>query len=55
MMQVPAANGKLIFVCGGDAAVFERLQADFSVMGKLSKLYGPIGYGDVDSGEHRSH
>ena len=44
-LKIPAANGKLIFVCGGDTAVFDQLQPEFGVMGKLAKFYGPIGYG----------
>lgn len=40
--KAPAANGQLIFLCGGDPALYEasEVQADLGAMGKASYLIG---------------
>jgi len=45
--KAPAANGQLIFLCGGDAPVFEdaEVQADLGAMGKASYFLGDVGSG----------
>lgn len=45
--KVPAENGQLIFLCGGDQAVFESadVKAGLESMGKASFLFGPAGQG----------
>jgi 3-hydroxyisobutyrate dehydrogenase-like beta-hydroxyacid dehydrogenase len=36
---VPAETGTLIFLCGGDAAVFESQAAYLGAMGKVGALW----------------
>lgn len=45
--KVPAENGQLIFLCGGDQAVFDSadVKAGLESMGKASFLFGPAGQG----------
>ena len=43
--KVPAETGTLIFLCGGDAAIFEAASPGLQAMGKASFLLGPVGAG----------
>mmetsp|Transcript_16995 Transcript_16995/g.52291 ORF Transcript_16995/g.52291 Transcript_16995/m.52291 type:complete len:290 (-) Transcript_16995:35-904(-) len=43
--KAPAAQGALIFLCGGDAALYKEVQPDLEVMGKADFLFGPVGAG----------
>eukprot|EP01032_Pedospumella_encystans_P010741 gene10741-12529_t len=43
--KVPAETGTLIFLCGGDAEVFESQAAALDAMGKAKFLLGPVGQG----------
>jgi 3-hydroxyisobutyrate dehydrogenase len=45
--QAGAINGKLSIMCGGDAAVFARVEPVIAVYAKLSKLLGPAGSGQI--------
>jgi 3-hydroxyisobutyrate dehydrogenase-like beta-hydroxyacid dehydrogenase len=45
--QAGAVNGKLSIMCGGDAAVFARVEPVISVYAKLAKLLGPAGSGQI--------
>ena len=37
--QVPAETGTLIFLCGGDAEVFESQAAALDAMGKVTSVF----------------
>ena len=41
----PAANGQLIFLCGGDEALYAECAADLDAMGKAKFFFGAIGAG----------
>jgi len=43
--KVPADTGTLIFLCGGDEAVYQQALPGFKVMGKADFLFGPVGSG----------
>jgi len=43
--KVPAENGQLIFLCGGDEDLYSYLAPAFDAMGKARFLYGPVGQG----------
>merc|ERR1711871_815009 len=43
--KVPAETGTLIFLCGGDEAVYERVKPGLEAMGKASFFFGPVGQG----------
>ena len=43
--KVPAAQGALIFLCGGDAALYEAVKPELAAMGKADFLFGPVGAG----------
>lgn len=43
--KIPAELGQLIFLCGGDEALFHYLAPAFEAMGKAKFLYGPVGRG----------
>jgi 3-hydroxyisobutyrate dehydrogenase len=45
--QAGAVNGKLSIMCGGDAAVFARVEPVIAVYAKLAKLLGPAGSGQI--------
>lgn len=45
--QAGAVNGKLSIMCGGDAAVYARVEPVIAVYAKLSKLLGPAGSGQI--------
>lgn len=42
---MPAEQGALIFLCGGDQAVFDQAAVDLDAMGKAKFLFGPVGKG----------
>ena len=41
----PAANGQLIFLCGGDRALFDAVAPQLDAMGKRSFFFGEVGSG----------
>ena len=41
----PAAQGQLIFLCGGDAKLYASIAADLDAMGKAKFLFGAVGAG----------
>ena len=41
----PAANGQLIFLCGGDEALYTECAADLDAMGKAKFFFGEVGAG----------
>jgi len=41
----PAAAGALVFLCGGDKALFEQVSAELEAMGKANFYYGEVGAG----------
>mmetsp|Transcript_91895 Transcript_91895/g.259575 ORF Transcript_91895/g.259575 Transcript_91895/m.259575 type:complete len:295 (-) Transcript_91895:104-988(-) len=41
----PAATGQLIFLAGGDEALFQEAGADLDAMGKAKFYFGPVGQG----------
>jgi len=41
----PAAQGQLIFLCGGDGALYQTCAADLDAMGKAKFLLGEVGAG----------
>ncbi|CAN0127073.1 unnamed protein product, partial [Laminaria digitata] len=41
----PAANGQLVFLCGGDRDLFDKATKDLDLMGKASHYLGPVGKG----------
>ena len=41
----PAETGTLIFLCGGDESVFERVKPGLDAMGKASFFFGDVGQG----------
>ena len=41
--KAPAEQGTLIFLCGGDEALFERSAALLDVMGKAKLFLGKVG------------
>jgi len=43
--KVPAETGQLIFLCGGDADVYELISPHLDAMGKAKFLFGPVGQG----------
>lgn len=43
--KVPAETGQLIFLCGGDQAVFDHALPALNCMGKASFLFGQVGQG----------
>lgn len=43
--KVPADTGTLIFLCGGDEAVYQQALPGFKAMGKADFLFGPVGSG----------
>jgi len=43
--KIPAEQGQLIFLCGGDQNIFDELLHALSAMGKASFLLGPVGQG----------
>lgn len=43
--KAPAAQGALIFLCGGDKSLYNECKNDLSIMGKADFYYGPIGAG----------
>jgi len=45
--QAGAVNGKLSIMCGGDPAVYARVEPVIAVYAKLSKLLGPAGSGQI--------
>ena len=45
--QAGAVNGRLSIMCGGDPAVYARVEPVIAVYAKLSKLLGPAGSGQI--------
>jgi len=45
--QAGAVNGKLSIMCGGETAVYARIEPVIAVYAKLSKLLGPAGSGQI--------
>ena len=45
--QAGAVNGKLGIMCGGDPAVYARVEPVIAVYAKLAKLLGPAGSGQI--------
>jgi 3-hydroxyisobutyrate dehydrogenase-like beta-hydroxyacid dehydrogenase len=45
--QAGAVNGKLSIMCGGEPAVYARVEPVIAVYAKLSKLLGPAGSGQI--------
>jgi 3-hydroxyisobutyrate dehydrogenase-like beta-hydroxyacid dehydrogenase len=43
--KVPAENGQLIFLCGGDEAIYNEVSPALDCMGKAKFLFGPVGQG----------
>ncbi|CAM9194963.1 unnamed protein product [Discosporangium mesarthrocarpum] len=43
--KAPAANGQLIFLCGGDKELFDSAQGYLELMGKANYYLGPAGKG----------
>ena len=43
--KVPAAQGALIFLCGGDRNLYDQVKPDLSEMGKADFHYGDVGSG----------
>jgi 3-hydroxyisobutyrate dehydrogenase-like beta-hydroxyacid dehydrogenase len=43
--KAPAEQGTLIFLCGGDQTVYDRVGPDLDAMGKARYLFGPVGKG----------
>lgn len=43
--KVPAETGTLIFLCGGDESVYDRVKPGLDAMGKASFFFGPVGQG----------
>eukprot|EP00607_Mallomonas_marina_P010069 CAMPEP_0182418276 /NCGR_PEP_ID=MMETSP1167-20130531/2750_1 /TAXON_ID=2988 /ORGANISM="Mallomonas Sp, Strain CCMP3275" /LENGTH=287 /DNA_ID=CAMNT_0024592417 /DNA_START=128 /DNA_END=991 /DNA_ORIENTATION=- len=43
--KVPAEQGQLIFLCGGDETLFTEVQPALDAMGKAAFLFGPVGQG----------
>ena len=43
--KAPAAQGALIFLCGGDKTLYEECKNDLSIMGKADFYYGATGAG----------
>lgn len=43
--KAPAAQGALIFLCGGDAALYQEVKPELAVMGKADFLFGDVGAG----------
>lgn len=43
--KAPAAQGALIFLCGGDAALYAEVKPELAVMGKADFLFGDVGAG----------
>eukprot|EP00616_Rhizochromulina_sp_CCMP1243_P018101 CAMPEP_0118974312 /NCGR_PEP_ID=MMETSP1173-20130426/11181_1 /TAXON_ID=1034831 /ORGANISM="Rhizochromulina marina cf, Strain CCMP1243" /LENGTH=617 /DNA_ID=CAMNT_0006924029 /DNA_START=84 /DNA_END=1937 /DNA_ORIENTATION=+ len=41
----PAATGQLIFLCGGEDALFSLVRPELDIMGKASFNFGPVGAG----------
>jgi glyoxylate/succinic semialdehyde reductase len=41
----PAIDGQLIFLCGGDEALYSRCLPAFEIMGKKSFFFGATGLG----------
>lgn len=43
--KVPAENGQLIFLCGGDEALFKQVEIEqaLNAMGKAKFYFGPVG------------
>jgi len=41
----PAANGQLVFLCGGDQPLFESISLELDAMGKKSFFFGEVGSG----------
>lgn len=48
-MQGPAANGQLVFLCGGDRDLFDRATKDLDLMGKVCAPSTPISRYKVDN------
>ena len=43
--KVPAATGQLIFLCGGDEALYGEVAKDLDAMGKAKFFFGAVGAG----------
>ena len=43
--KVPAATGQLIFLCGGDEALYKEIASDLDAMGKAKFFFGAVGAG----------
>jgi glyoxylate/succinic semialdehyde reductase len=43
--KVPAENGQLIFLCGGEESVYNEIGQALDAMGKAKFLFGPVGNG----------
>ena len=43
--KAPAAQGALIFLCGGDESLYQECKPDLQIMGKADFYYGPVGAG----------
>lgn len=43
--QVPAETGQLIFLCGGEEDIFQRVSPALDAMGKAKFLFGAVGQG----------
>ena len=43
--KVPAENGQLIFLCGGDENIYNEISPALDCMGKAKFLFGPVGQG----------
>jgi len=43
--KAPAAQGALIFLCGGDESLYQECKPDLSIMGKADFYYGSTGAG----------
>lgn len=43
--KVPAETGQLIFLCGGDQDLYEKVKPALGIMGKADFFFGPVGQG----------
>ncbi|KAH8067042.1 3-hydroxyisobutyrate dehydrogenase [Aureococcus anophagefferens] len=43
--KAPAAQGALIFLCGGDETLYAEVKPELAVMGKADFLFGDVGAG----------
>jgi len=43
--KVPAETGQLIFLCGGDAYLYQKIESELNIMGKAHFIFGDVGSG----------